>query len=228
MNLTIKTKIDINLNLKEIFFISKSKNKIYFKNKFVSFSPESFINIENNKITTFPIKGTILASKKNSQEELIKNKKELAEHIMIVDLMRNDLSKIGIKTEVDRFRYLEKIGTKNSKLFHTVSQISTNLNKNEELDLFNIFSNLLPAGSITGTPKISTINILKQIEEYNRGFYTGIFGIFDGKNLYSSVIIRYIEKDRNKFFYKSGGGITIDSSSKSEYQEYLNKIYIPY
>ena len=148
---------------------------------------------------------------------------------MIVDLMRNDLSKIGLKTKVEKFREIETVDIKNNqKLLHTISTISTHLDKNKKLDLMNIFKNILPAGSITGTPKISTINILKHIEEYNRGFYTGVFGVFDGKNLYSSVTIRYIEKYMNQFFYKSGGGITIDSSPKSEYNEYINKIYIPY
>ena len=92
----------------------------------------------------------------------------------------------------------------------------------------DILSNILPAGSITGTPKKSTIEILKNIENYDRGFYSGIFGIFDGINLQSFVLIRFIENINNELFYKSGGGITSDSIAKEEYEELLNKVYLPF
>ena len=87
---------------------------------------------------------------------------------------------------------------------------------------------LLPAGSITGTPKKSTVDILKNVENYDRGFYTGIFGIFDGKSLQSFVLIRFIEKIEDELFYKSGGGITLDSDLKLEYEELINKVYLPF
>jgi para-aminobenzoate synthetase component 1 len=80
----------------------------------------------------------------------------------------------------------------------------------------------------TGTPKKSTIEILKNIENYDRGFYSGIFGIFDGINLQSFVLIRFIENINNELFYKSGGGITSDSIAKEEYEELLNKVYLPF
>jgi para-aminobenzoate synthetase component 1 len=87
---------------------------------------------------------------------------------------------------------------------------------------------LLPAGSISGTPKKKTIKIIKEVEGYKRGFYTGIFGITDEKTfLDSAVIIRYIEKDKDNLIYKSGGGITIDSNLESEYKELIDKVYIP-
>lgn len=74
-----------------------------------------------------------------------------------------------------------------------------------------------------------TVEILKEIEGYERGFYTGVFGIFDGKNLDSAVMIRFIEKDKDgNLFYKSGGGITCDSDCKSEYEEMIDKIYLPF
>jgi len=92
---------------------------------------------------------------------------------------------------------------------------------------------MLPAGSISGTPKKKTVEIIKKVEGYDRGFYTGIFGITDEKTfLDSAVIIRYIEKPtsntpNSKFIYKSGGGITIDSNVKKEYEELIKKVYIP-
>jgi para-aminobenzoate synthetase component 1 len=86
---------------------------------------------------------------------------------------------------------------------------------------------MLPAGSITGTPKKSSVQIIEEVEQYKRGYYTGIFGIYDGKSLDSAVMIRFIQKEKEDFFYKSGGGITSDSNAHLEYQELIDKIYIP-
>ena len=109
------------------------------------------------------------------------------------------------------------------------SKISANLQNNWHENIGDILTSLLPAGSITGTPKKKTIEILNKVEEYDRGFYTGIFGFFDGENLDSSVMIRFIEIDKKgELFYKSGGGITCDSNVELEYQELLDKIYLPF
>ena len=91
-----------------------------------------------------------------------------------------------------------------------------------------LLDNLTPAGSVTGTPKKSTVNIINKIENYDRNFYTGIFGVFDGKDLRSGVMIRFIEEENGTLMYKSGGGITIDSNVKSEYEELIDKIYLPF
>jgi para-aminobenzoate synthetase component 1 len=85
----------------------------------------------------------------------------------------------------------------------------------------------LPAGSVTGAPKAKTVEIIKAAEQEPRGFYTGILGIFDGKQLDSGVMIRFIEKVDGRFFYRSGGGITTQSDCKAEYEEAINKIYVP-
>jgi para-aminobenzoate synthetase component 1 len=71
------------------------------------------------------------------------------------------------------------------------------------------------------------VNIIKHVENFDRGFYTGVFGVFDGESLRSGVMIRFIENENGQFFYKSGGGITIDSDAKSEYEELIDKIYLP-
>ena len=231
-NLTAKTKIKTSLSLDEIYELVQSKFKLRFQNEndnFVCFSPERFIEIKENKIFTYPMKGTIDASIPNAKEIILKDIKEMAEHTMVVDLLRNDLGIIANNVRVDKFRYIEKINAGDKKLLQVSSQISANLENNWNERIGDILTSLLPAGSITGTPKKKTVEILEKLEDYNRDFYTGIFGVFDGKNLDSSVMIRFIEEDieKNKF-YKSGGGITCDSNALNEYQELIDKVYLPF
>ena len=227
LNLTFKTPIETNLSLKEIFTYAKAKYKLYFKDEFICFSPEKFIEIVDNKISTYPMKGTIEASIPNAKAKILVDEKEMAEHVMIVDLMRNDLGMIGTHIQVEKFRYIEKIKAGEKELLQVSSKITAKLSNNWHETLGTLLQTLLPAGSITGTPKKSTLNIIENIESYERKFYTGVFGIFDGKNLYSAVMIRFIEKENNKLYYKSGGGITIDSDAKLEYEELIDKIYLP-
>ena len=228
LNLTFETPIESNLSLKEIFTYARAKYKLYFKDKFICFSPEKFIEIEGNTISTYPMKGTIEASIPNAKEKILANRKEMAEHVMIVDLMRNDLGMVATEVKVEKFRYIEKIRAGDKELLQVSSKISATLPPNWRENISYILKKILPAGSITGTPKQSTINIINETENYKRGFYTGVFGIFDGENLYSAVMIRFIEKRDGKLFYKSGGGITIDSDAQSEYEELIDKIYLPF
>jgi para-aminobenzoate synthetase component 1 len=86
---------------------------------------------------------------------------------------------------------------------------------------------LLPAGSISGAPKRKTVEIIQEAEGEERGFYTGVAGLFDGRNLDSGVLIRYIEKVNGNLFYRSGGGITTQSVKEKEYQEVIDKVYVP-
>jgi len=227
LNLTFKTEIETDLSLKEIFIYAKAKYKLYFQDRFISFSPEKFIEIQGDSISTYPMKGTIEAHIPNATEKILANKKEMAEHIMIVDLMRNDLAMVAKDVKVEKFRYIDKIKAGEKELLQVSSKITAKLSQNWRESLHKILNTILPAGSITGTPKRSTINIIKNIENYNRGFYSGVFGIFDGENLYSAVMIRFIEQQNNKLYYKSGGGITIDSDAFSEYSELIDKIYLP-
>ena len=228
LNLTFETPIESNLSLKEIFTYARAKYKLYFKDKFICFSPEKFIEIEGNTISTYPMKGTIEASISNAKEKILANRKEMAEHIMTVDLMRNDLGMVATEVKVEKFRYIEKIRAGDKELLQVSSKISATLPPNWRENISYILKKMLPAGSITGTPKRSTVNIINETENYKRGFYTGVFGIFDGENLYSAVMIRFIEKRDGKLFYKSGGGITIDSDAQSEYEELIDKIYLPF
>ena len=232
LNLTAKTKIQTSLSLDEIYENTKSKFKLRFQNErddFVCFSPERFVQIMDNKICTYPMKGTIDASILNAKEKILADKKEMAEHTMVVDLLRNDLGIIGSNVRVENFRYVETINAGDKKLLQVSSKISANLEDNWSDKIGDILSSILPAGSITGTPKKKTVEILKNIENYDREYYTGVFGVFDGKNLDSSVMIRFIQKELNdEMYYKSGGGITCDSKAKLEYEELIDKIYLPF
>jgi len=227
LNLTFQTPIDTSLTLKEMFTYAKAKFKLYFKDEFICFSPERFIEIEGNTIATYPMKGTIDATLPHAKMSILSNPKEQAEHVMIVDLMRNDLGLVGNHVNVEAFRYVEEIEAGDKKLLQISSKITAQLPINWHHSIGTLLNQLLPAGSISGTPKKRTLEIIDEVENFKRGFYTGVFGVFDGENLYSSVMIRFIEKKQNQLYYKSGGGITIDSDAKSEYNELLDKIYLP-
>ena len=227
-NLTLKTKIETNLGLEEIFYRANSKYKILVKDKFVCFSPESFIQIKDDKISTYPMKGTIDSSINNAEKVILNDYKETCEHNTIVDLMRNDLNMISSNVRVERFRYIDKLKTSRGGILQVSSEIIGDLDYDYHSILGDIFFKLLPAGSISGAPKEATLNLIKNSESEKRGFYTGIFGYFDGKNLDSAVIITYIEKENQDYYFRSGGGITINSKAIDEYNEVINKIYLPF
>jgi len=228
LNLTFKTPVETNYSLKEIFTYARAKFKLYFKDEFICFSPERFVEIEDSTIATYPMKGTIDANLPSAKEIILADEKEMAEHVMIVDLMRNDLGIIGSEVKVEKFRYVEKIKAGEKELLQVSSKITAKLPFKWKDNLGTLLKQILPAGSISGTPKKSTVNIINHVEDYDRGFYTGVFGVFDGETLRSGVMIRFIEKENDRLFYKSGGGITIDSEVKSEYDELIDKIYLPF
>ena len=227
LNLTQETPIQTSLTLKEMFSLANAHYKLRYKDKFICFSPEKFVQITNNTISTFPMKGTIDASVLNAKQKILADEKEMAEHIMIVDLLRNDLSIVAKEVKVEKFRYITEIEAGEKKLLQVSSKINGTLASNWQESLGDILKALLPAGSISGTPKKSTLDIIEQIEGYERGFFSGVFGIFDGENFDSGVMIRFIEKKGDRLVYKSGGGITLDSDASSEYKELQDKIYLP-
>jgi para-aminobenzoate synthetase component 1 len=229
INLTFPTLIDTNLSLKTIFQHCYAKYKLLFKNQFTVFSPESFVMIEETgKMSAFPMKGTIDASILDAKQVILNDEKEKAEHFTIVDLIRNDLNQVAKGIKVERFRYIDTIKTPFGKdLLQVSSKIAGFLSADWHSRLGDIFFTLLPAGSITGAPKPKTIEIIRAVEGYERGFYTGIMGIFDGKQVDSGVMIRFIEQKNKQKVFKSGGGITIFSDAAAEYQELIDKIYVP-
>jgi len=227
LNLTLPTRIETNLTLEEIFYMGRAKYKLFVREHFVVFSPETFVRIVNNRIYSFPMKGTIDASIENAREKILNDQKELAEHTTIVDLIRNDLSIAAKNVTVEEFRYIDEIETHEKKLLQVSSKICGELPDNYLERIGEIIFDLLPAGSISGAPKKKTVEIIKETEGYDRGYYTGVFGCFDGRNLESAVMIRFIEKINDNLFYKSGGGITAMSDPLSEYNELIDKVYVP-
>lgn len=226
-NLTIQTPIALKGTLQEVFYSTKAKYKLCVNEQFVCFSPEIFVQIKDDKILSFPMKGTIKADLPNAAEQLLNDEKETAEHYTIVDLIRNDLNIVSKKVKVNRFRYLDRLETSKGAILQMSSEISGQLTSDWHQRIGDIFNSLLPAGSITGSPKESTVNIIHTAETYERNYYTGICGIYDGKSVDSAVMIRFIEKQQDNYVYKSGGGITSSSEVRKEYEELLQKIYIP-
>lgn len=228
VNLTFPTEIQTNLSLRQIFFHSRALYKLLYQDQFVVFSPETFIKIEQGLISSHPMKGTIDTTMPDAEKILLNNQKELAEHITIVDLIRNDMSMMAAQVKVEKFRYIDRVKTHDHReLLQVSSKITGLLPTDYHAHLGDIIFSMLPAGSISGAPKPKTLEIIREAENYHRGYYTGITGIFDGENLDSGVMIRFIEKQGEKLYFKSGGGITAQSDLHSEYQELIDKVYVP-
>ena len=237
----------------------EAQNKAHLKeenieenlNPFVCFSPETFIRIKGGRIYSYPMKGTLDASLPEAEKQLMEDRKEAAEHATIVDLIRNDLSRVAENVRVDKYRYIDVLHTNKGDILQTSSEISGRLPEDYPHHLGEILAAQLPAGSITGAPKDKTMQIIQEAEGYNRGFYTGIMGIYDQGELNSAVMIRFIEEETSpidfeadgeknfkasegkgdeasrKLYFKAGGGITSKSDSRREYEEVIQKIYLP-
>lgn len=227
LNLTMPSRIHTNLSLKEIFVRSRAGYKLWYKDRFVVFSPEAFIKTKEYRIRSFPMKGTIDARVPDAKEKLRSSRKELAEHYTIVDLIRNDLSMIAENVVVEKFQHIEEIRAHSHGLLQMSSVIAGDLPRDYRHALGDMIFSILPAGSISGAPKLKTVEVIKKAEQYHRGYYTGVFGLFDGKDIDCGVMIRYIERDEGGLVYKSGGGVTAMSNLDEEYRELIDKIYLP-
>ena len=280
-NLTCRVPVSCNLSLEEIFHRAKGKYKLLLRRKrtqaedkahlkeenieenltpFVCFSPETFVRIKGGRIYSYPMKGTLDASLPNAEKLLMEDRKEAAEHATIVDLIRNDLSRVAEDVRVDKYRYIDVLHTNKGNILQTSSEISGRLPEDYPHHLGEILDAQLPAGSITGAPKDKTMQIIQEAEGYDRGFYTGIMGIYDQDELNSAVMIRFIEEETSpvdfetdgeknfkasegkgdeasegkrdeasrKLYFKAGGGITSKSDCRKEYEEVIQKIYLPF
>ena len=227
VNLTQPTVINTNLTLLELYNNSRAKYKLWIKDSMLVLSPETFVRIEGRILSSFPMKGTIDAAIPNAEQIILNDPKEMAEHATIVDLIRNDLSLVAEKVEVKRYRYVEKIRTNKQDLLQVSSEITGLLPDDYRDRLGDVLFELLPAGSICGAPKAKTLEIIHEVEGYERGFYTGICGFFDGDNLDTGVMIRYLEQNEGGIVFKSGGGITAQSEMIKEYEEIIQKVYVP-
>ena len=277
-NLTCRVPVSCNLSLEKIFHRAKGKYKLLLRRKrtqaedkahlkeenieenltpFVCFSPETFVRIKGGRIYSYPMKGTLDASLPNAEKQLMEDRKEAAEHATIVDLIRNDLSRVAEDVRVDKYRYIDVLHTNKGDILQTSSEISGRLPEDYPHHLGEILDAQLPAGSITGAPKDKTMQIIHEAEGYDRGFYTGIMGIYDQGELNSAVMIRFIEEETSpvdfeadgeknfkakegkasegkgdeasrKLYFKAGGGITSKSDCRKEYEEVIQKIYLPF
>jgi para-aminobenzoate synthetase component 1 len=223
-NFTSITRLQMDWSMEEVFASAVSKYKVWYKGHFVCFSPETFVRIKDGQIKSYPMKGTIDADLPNARELILGNDKEMAEHATIVDLIRNDLSMVSSNVEVTQYRKYEVIPTGGKRLGQVSSEITGKLECDYKTKLGEIIFSLLPAGSISGAPKKKTVEIIREAEGEERGYYTGICGYFDGESLDSCVLIRYLDEQGR---YRSGGGITFLSNLEEEYQEMIDKVYVP-
>jgi len=223
-----KSKFDLYMYLRDI---AKPANGIYLNtgmNEILSLSPEKFFEINNHIIHTYPIKGTINRSPILTEDiqlktELMNSEKDKAEHLMIVDLLRNDLGKICEYGSI-KVKDLYKV-----KSFETIHHMETDVYGTlfENIEFKDIIKALFPSGSITGAPKERSMEIIDRVENYNRGIYTGSIGYLS-KNGYMNfnVAIRTMYFNDNNGIYPVGGGIVWDSTAESERIEALNKAKI--
>ncbi len=227
LNLTIKTPLSCSLSLKQIFEHSNAKYRIYVPGRFVCFSPETFVKSHNGKICSYPMKGTIDASLPDAESVILNSKKELEEHKATVELIKSDLSIVANDVDVKRFRYVDEIVNHKGKLLQVSSEVEGVLPDDFTDNIGSYIFSLLPAGSIIGIPRSNALKVIKNSEAELRGYYTGVVGYFDGKDIDCGVLIRYIEEDGDSLYFRSGGGVTINSNAESEYNEILDKIYLP-
>ena len=129
---------------------------------------------------------------------------------------------------MDKYRYIDVLHTNKGNILQTSSEISGKLPAGYQKHIGNILDAMLPAGSITGAPKDKTMEIIHEAEGYDRGFYTGVMGIYNNGELNSAVMIRFLENDGLGTYFKAGGGITSKSDCSKEYEEVLQKVYLPF
>ncbi|HDX9580229.1 TPA: anthranilate synthase component I [Bacillus pseudomycoides] len=191
----------------------------------VSASPELLIKKQGIEVSTRPIAGTRSRGKDEQEDqllakELIENEKECAEHVMLVDLERNDLGRVCEygTVEVDEFMVIEKY----SHVMHIVSNVRGELQQGK--DAFDGVKAVFPGGTITGAPKIRTMEIIEELEPVRRGIYTGSIGwIGYSGDMELNIVIRTLLAKDGQAYVQAGAGIVIDSNPKNEYKESLKK-----
>ena len=189
----------------------------------LSASPERYLKKEGQKVISQPIKGTVSRSDKDDQskiQELLNSEKEQAENLMIVDLVRHDLSRIAKNGSV---------GVKNLfeiQSFETVHQMVSTVEAEvkEGISAVEILKACFPMGSMTGAPKIAAMRVIDELEDYRRGIYSGAIGYFSPEDDFDfSVVIRTAIIQKEKLFYPVGGAITYDSNPEQEWEETILK-----
>jgi len=188
-------------------------------------SPETLVRLENGRLTTFPLAGTRPRGKTAKEDqsleaELLSDDKELAEHNMLVDLGRNDIGRIAEigSVRVEKYLSVERF----SYVMHIGSTVSGQIRKDK--DAVDTIGAILPAGTLSGAPKIRACEIINELENNKRGLYGGAIGYLDFTgNLDTCIAIRIAFKKNGKVFIRSGAGIVADSQAEKEYEECINK-----
>ena len=208
--------------------LNPSPYMFYIKNKsnyIIGASPEVLVRVDKGVVETRPIAGTRPRGKnklqdKNLEKDLLKDPKEKAEHVMLVDLARNDMSKVcnSGSVKVTNMMSIERY----SHVMHIVSNVKGALNKNN--DSIDVFKACFPAGTLSGAPKIRAMEIISELEPNNRGPYGGSVGYFGfSGNMDMSITIRSFYIDNNVLYFQAGAGIVADSNPKMELKETINK-----
>jgi len=195
------------------------------KRRVVGSSPEMLVRVEKKRVETYPIAGTRPRGKnpkedKRLEKDLLRDEKERAEHLMLVDLGRNDIGRVARfgTVKVTKFMEIEKY----SHVQHIVSEVIGELNSG--MDEFHAFESIFPAGTVSGAPKVRAMEIIEELEPTRRGIYAGSVGYFSfNRNLDSAITIRTIEFEGKKAYVQAGAGIVADSIPAREYEETLNK-----
>jgi len=191
----------------------------------ISTSPETLVRLNNGRLSTYPVAGSRPRGKTKAEDDalvkdLLSDEKELAEHNMLVDLGRNDIGKIAKIDSVEVTAY--KIINKYSKIMHIASEVEGDIR--DDKDAFDAVESVLPAGTLSGAPKIRACEIIEELEQYPRGVYGGALGYVDfNGNLDVAIAIRMVVKKENKVYVQAGAGIVADSVPHSEYIETYNK-----
>ena len=201
---------------------------VYFSidgEEIMSTSPETLVRLENGRLTTFPVagsrpRGLTQAEDEALEADLLSDEKELSEHNMLVDLGRNDLGKISDFDSVEVTRYM--MIHRYSKIRHICSQVESNIRS--DCDGLSAIESVLPAGTLSGAPKIRACEIIEELESEQRGIYGGALGYLDFTgNLDTCIAIRMAVKKDGKVYVQAGGGIVADSIPENEYLESYNK-----
>jgi anthranilate synthase component 1 len=188
-------------------------------------SPETLVKLEDGVLHTFPLAGTRPRGKTETEdrvleEALLADPKELAEHDMLVDLGRNDLGRLSQfgTVEIGKYRSIERY----SHVMHIGSTVRGRIR--EDKDAVDTIVSVLPAGTLSGAPKIRACEIINELEQCRRGIYGGAIGYIDfAGNMDTCIAIRLAFKKNGKVFIRSGAGIVADSVPEREYQECINK-----
>ena len=148
LNLTVATDLDTDFTLEEIYIRSQARYRLLVPDRFVCFSPETFVIMSDGRISSFPMKGTIRADIPDAENRILNDYKESAEHHTIVDLIRNDLNRIATNVRVERFRYIDRLRTNRGEILQVSSQVTGNLPEDYTSRLGDLIFDMLPAGSI--------------------------------------------------------------------------------